>query len=54
MKIGATDVHLAGSGPALFTLVGEKAQAEELYIRFQQQGLEAYLSETSAPMEKVE
>ncbi|MFC1985212.1 4-(cytidine 5'-diphospho)-2-C-methyl-D-erythritol kinase, partial [Chloroflexota bacterium] len=29
-KMGATNIHLAGSGPALFTLVEEKAKAEEL------------------------
>jgi 4-diphosphocytidyl-2-C-methyl-D-erythritol kinase len=46
VKVGTTDVHLAGSGPALFTLVKDKAQAEELYIRLQQQGLECYLTET--------
>ncbi len=45
MKGGATNVHLAGSGPALFTLIKDKTQAEELYIRLQQQGLESYLAE---------
>jgi len=54
VKIGATDVHLAGSGPTLFTLVKDKAKAEELYIRFQQQGLEAYLVETLAAIEPLE
>ena len=48
MKVGGTDVHLAGSGPALFTLVKDKAQAEDLYIRLQQQRLESYLTETLA------
>ena len=46
VKVGATDIHLAGSGPALFTLVKDKAQAEEIYISLQQQGLECYLTET--------
>jgi len=46
IKVGAIDVHLAGSGPALFTLVRDKSQAEKLYQRLQQQGLEAYLAET--------
>lgn len=54
MKAGAVDVHLAGSGPALFTLVKDKTQAEELYIRLQQQGLESHLTETLATIEKVE
>lgn len=54
MKLGATNVHLAGSGPALFTLVEDKIQAEELYIRLQQQRLEPYLTETLAAIEKIE
>ncbi|MFC1592723.1 4-(cytidine 5'-diphospho)-2-C-methyl-D-erythritol kinase, partial [Candidatus Omnitrophota bacterium] len=40
MKIGADNVHLAGSGPTLFTLLNDMAQAEDLYIRCQQQGME--------------
>ncbi len=54
MKAGATDVHLAGSGPTLFTPVKGKTQAEELYLRLQQQGLETYLTETLATIEKIE
>jgi len=54
IKAGATDVHLAGSGPALFTPVKGKTQAEELHLRLQQQGLEAYLTETLATIEKIE
>ncbi len=54
VKVGAADVHLAGSGPALFTLLKEKAQAEELYTRLQQQGLESYLTDTSAAIEPLE
>ena len=54
MKMGATDVHLAGSGPALFTLVKDKAQAEELHIRLQQQRLGSYLVETLAAIDQVE
>jgi len=50
---GAADVHLAGSGPALFTLVKDKAQAEELYIRLKQQGLESYLTDTMATIEEM-
>jgi len=53
INLGATDVHLAGSGPALFTLLKDKAQAEELYHRFQQQGWEAYLAETLTEIDKV-
>ena len=54
VKAGAKDVHLAGSGPALFTLIEDKAQAEDLCIRLQQQGLESYLTETLATIEEVE
>ncbi len=53
-KAGASDVHLAGSGPALFSVVKDRAQAEELYIRLQRQGLEAYLTDTLTTMEKIE
>ncbi len=54
VKLGATNVHLAGTGPALFNLAEDKAQAEELYVRCQQQNLESYLAETLASIEKVE
>ncbi|MBA7530106.1 4-diphosphocytidyl-2-C-methyl-D-erythritol kinase [subsurface metagenome] len=54
LKVGARSVHLAGSGPALFTLIEDKAQAEDLYIRLQQQGLECYLTDTLATIEEVE
>ena len=46
LKAGAQEVHLAGSGPALFTLVTDRLQAEKLYWHLQQQGLESYLSDT--------
>jgi 4-diphosphocytidyl-2-C-methyl-D-erythritol kinase len=45
-KLGAKDAHLAGSGPALFSLVEDKAEAEDLYTRCKQQRMEAYLAET--------
>ncbi len=54
VKAGAADVHLAGSGPALFTLIKDKTQAEEIYQRLRRQGLETYLTETLATIEKVE
>lgn len=49
LAAGAESVHLAGSGPALFTLAEDRAQAEEIYQCLKQQGLESYLSETVAP-----
>lgn len=48
LKIGAENVHLAGTGPTLFTLLKEKAQAEELYTRLENQNLEIHLAETVA------
>jgi len=47
IKLGASHVHLAGSGPTLFTMLEDKAQAEDLYKRCQQQGMECYLAETT-------
>ena len=46
LAAGAEFVHLAGSGPALFTMTRDRAQAEKIYRRLKQQGLESYLSET--------
>jgi 4-diphosphocytidyl-2-C-methyl-D-erythritol kinase len=46
VKLGAYNVHLAGSGPALFALLDDKFQAENLYARCELQGLECYLAET--------
>ncbi len=45
-KLGAPHVHLAGSGPALFTLYKEKSETEELFTRCKQQNMETYLVET--------
>jgi len=47
IKLGANNVHLAGSGPALFALLDDKMQAENLYARCRQQNLECYLAETT-------
>jgi len=46
LKIGAPHVHLAGSGPTLFTLFKDKTRAEDLYTRCKQQNMETYLVET--------
>ncbi len=45
-KLGAANVHLAGSGPVLFTLVRDGPQAEDLHTRCRQQAMETYLVET--------
>jgi 4-diphosphocytidyl-2-C-methyl-D-erythritol kinase len=47
IKLGAKNVNLAGSGPALFTMIKDKAEAEDLYTRCKKQGVECYLAETS-------
>jgi len=45
VKMGADNVHLAGSGPTLFTLLKDKTQAEDLYTRCKNQGMEVYMVE---------
>ena len=47
-KMGAPQMHLAGSGPALFTLYKDKAEAEELYKLCKLRKIETYLVETLA------
>jgi 4-diphosphocytidyl-2-C-methyl-D-erythritol kinase len=44
--LGADNIHLAGSGPTLFTLVKDRAKGEELYRALRREGLEAYLVQT--------
>lgn len=44
---GADNVHLAGSGPALFTVAGDRVTAERLYERLSQQGIETCLARTT-------
>ena len=46
LKIGAPNIHLAGSGPTLFTLLEDKSQAEDLLVRLKNQRIEAFLTET--------
>jgi len=43
---GATRVHLAGSGPALFTLTRDRALARRICDSLRGEGLEAYLVST--------
>jgi len=54
LKAGADCVHLAGSGPTLFTLIKDKVQADKIHESLQRQGLEAYLVETLAFTNQVE
>ena len=46
LKAGDTHVHLAGSGPALFTTVKEKTKAEKIYRDLTKRGIKVYLTET--------
>lgn len=50
LKVGAPNVHLAGSGPSLFSLLNDKSQAEELLVRLKNQSMEAYLTETRSAL----
>jgi 4-diphosphocytidyl-2-C-methyl-D-erythritol kinase len=49
-KIGAPNVHLAGSGPTLFTILDGKPQAENLVKRLKDLQIEAYLTETRSSL----
>jgi 4-diphosphocytidyl-2-C-methyl-D-erythritol kinase len=46
IKLGATYVHLAGSGPTLFTMLDNKAEADDLHNSCKGQGMETYLAAT--------
>ncbi len=46
IKLGVSNVRLAGSGPTLFTIFDNKKQAEDIYIRCKDQGMKVYLAET--------
>jgi len=48
LNLGANNVHLAGSGPTLFTLAQDEAKGEELYRSLKKEGLEVYLVQTVA------
>jgi len=45
LQAGAEEVHLAGSGPTLFTLTKDGAKAEKIYLNLQKQGSESYLTD---------
>jgi 4-diphosphocytidyl-2-C-methyl-D-erythritol kinase len=46
LKMGALHVHLAGSGPTLFTMSAEKSRAEEIYIKCKSLRMKAWLAQT--------
>jgi 4-diphosphocytidyl-2-C-methyl-D-erythritol kinase len=45
-KIGGGNIHVAGSGPALFSVFKNRSEAEELFASLKGQRLDAYLAET--------
>jgi 4-diphosphocytidyl-2-C-methyl-D-erythritol kinase len=46
LKLGAHRVHLAGSGPALFTVFEDAGRAKDFYEACYSQGMQAYLAKT--------
>ncbi len=46
MKLGAPFVHLCGSGPSLYTMLEDKAGADDLAVRCMNQGLRAHVVST--------
>ncbi len=46
VKLGAPHVHLAGSGPSLFTVFTDKKEAERLYAACKDRGMVVYLVKT--------
>jgi len=46
-EVGASDIHLAGSGPALFAPADSESKAKEIHRRLRQQKLESYAVSTA-------
>ena len=46
LAVGAGEVHVAGAGPVLFTLVNDRAEGEEICKRLKKERVEAYLAGT--------
>ena len=51
LKAGAVRVHLAGSGPTLFTLVQDDKNADKIYNNLTKSGLQAVVVKTVARVE---
>ncbi len=45
-EAGATSVHLAGSGPTLFTIMEDRDTAEGIYNQLKRKGKDVYLAQT--------
>lgn len=50
LDLGADNVHLAGSGPTLFTLTRDRSHGEKLFRSLSRKGLEVYLVQTVAEL----
>jgi len=46
LAAGASQIHLAGSGPTLYTVAGDRAEGEDMCNRLKEERLEAYLVRT--------
>ncbi len=53
IKLGAERVHLAGSGPVLFTVVKDMAEAEGLYNQLEKQQMNPVIAKTVNGIEKI-
>ena len=49
LEAGAFQVSLAGSGPALYSLLEDRKPAREIYSNLKKKGFEVYLAETVGP-----
>ena len=52
ISAGAARIHLAGSGPTLFSVMSKQSDAEKVTERLLQAGLEAYLTRTLGKAEQ--
>jgi len=53
LKLGAEKVHLAGSGPVLFTIVPNLSTAENLYSQLEKQRMNPIIAKTDSGIEKI-
>ena len=53
VKAGADNIHLAGSGPTLFSMVEDRTRAEEMLGYLEGQGVEAYLADTLSAVDQI-
>jgi 4-diphosphocytidyl-2-C-methyl-D-erythritol kinase len=45
LEAGAKEVHLAGSGPTLYTLIEDEVAASNIHKKLQERGLQSYLAD---------